>query len=129
MEILTISGNYTYLDAQNLSKDRLLNGKQLVYRPKYTANTTIGLKWAEFDAQYRFLYVGRRHTNPANLYEVSLDPYSVSDIVFSYHSGYNIWDWNISFQIKNFLDERYEIIRYQPNPGREYRFNISFSIN
>ncbi|MCK4755219.1 MAG: TonB-dependent receptor, partial [Calditrichia bacterium] len=129
MEVLTFSGNYTYLNAKNLSDDRNVYGKQLVYRPKHTANATIGLSWPVFTIQYRYRFVGRRHTKAANIDKLSLDPYRVSDIVISYHSGYEIWGWKISFQVKNFLDEQYEIIKYQPNPGREYRVNLSLSIN
>ncbi len=129
MEVLIFSGNYTYLDAKNLSDDRNAYDKQLVYRPKHTANATIGLSWPVFTIQYRYHFVGRRHTKAANIYKLSLDPYRVSDIVISYHSGYEIWGWKISFQVKNFLDEQYEIIKYQPNPGREYRVNLHLSIN
>jgi iron complex outermembrane receptor protein len=129
LDILTIHGNYTYLDAQNLSEGENIYGKQLVYRPKHTANATIGLSWQDFTIQYKYLFVGKRQTTAANIEDLALDPYNVSDLYFSYQSGYDMWGWNISFQIKNFLDEQYEIIRFQPNPGREYRINLNLSIN
>jgi len=129
LDIVTFSGNYTYLNAINLSDDRNVYGKQLVYRPKHTANATIGLSWQVFTIQYKYLFVGKRQTTAANIEKLALDPYSVSDLYFSYQSGYDMWGWNISFQIRNFLDEEYEIIKYQPNPGREYRINFSLSIN
>lgn len=126
-DLFSIVTNYTFLDARNLSKDRTLYKKYLVYRPKHTFNTSLKFTYGDFTLKYDFQHVSRRYIRPANT--LYLESYNISDLLMSFIYNYRNWKSTISFQVKNIFDEKYEIIQYQPIPGREYRVNMNISFN
>jgi outer membrane cobalamin receptor len=119
--------NYTFLDARNLSDEPNTYDKILVYRPKHSLNISVSSNWSVFTLKYDFQYIGQRYTNPANT--LYLEAYQTSDLVLSARLHYQDWQPQLSFQIRNIFDEQYEIIRYQPIPGREFRFTIGILLN
>jgi outer membrane cobalamin receptor len=125
--VLSLSLNYTLLDARNLTEERNTKNKILVYRPRHTLNLGFTLEWRQFRFAYDFSYVSRRYTTAANT--AYLDPYQTSDLVFAFQQPIGSWKSTFTFQIKNVFDEKYEIIQYQPIPGREYRANIGIFFN
>jgi len=124
---LNLSMNYTFLDARNLSDEPNTYDKILVYRPKHSLNISVSSNWSVFTLKYDFQYIGQRYTNPANT--LYLEAYQTSDLVLSARLHYQDWQPQLSFQIRNIFDEQYEIIRYQPIPGREFRFTIGILLN
>ncbi len=124
---LSVNLNYTYLDARNLSDEPNVKNKRLVYRPRESLNLSLVSNWRNITVKYDYQYVGRRYTNPANT--IYLDVYAMSDITISISHQYRRWNPQLSVQMKNIFDERHEIIRYQPIPGREYRLTIGISLN
>lgn len=124
---LSVNVNYTLLDARNLSEAPTVKNKFLVYRPKNSLNISLMSSWWIFTLKYDFQYVGRRFINPANT--IYLKSYNTSDVIFTASTKYKRWQPQWSLQIKNIFDEQYEIIRYQPIPGREIRFTVGISLN
>ncbi len=124
---LKLSGNYTWLDATNQSDIPALKNKFLVYRPKHTFNISIYYTWNSLDFGMDYRYVGKRYTNPANT--IYLESYQVSDLTLRWQKKYADWQPGIQFQIKNILNSEYEVIRYQPMPGREIRIGLTIRYN
>jgi len=126
-DLLSVTGNYTYLIAENLSEDRILNGKRLVYRPANTVNLSATLSRRTLSLTYQYSYVGRRFTNPANT--ISLEAYRTSDATLTWTPHRWGIDWTVALQGKNLLDEPFEIIQYQPIPGREFRVTLGMMLS
>jgi outer membrane cobalamin receptor len=124
---LSLNVNYTFLDARNLSDESNVHNKLLVYRPKHSLNFSAACNWKMFTLKYDYQYIGQRYTNPANT--VFLEGYRTSDVVISANYQFRQWKPQLSFQVKNIFDEQYEIIRYQPIPGREFRFTVGIFLN
>lgn len=125
--MLSLTTNYTFLDARNLSDEMTVHNKTLVYRPKHTFNFSLNFNWEDINLGYDLSYVGRRYVTPANT--VYLDPYNVSDIQMVYQRQFGKLRSIFSFQVRNIFDQKYEIIQYQPIPGREYRASINITFN
>ncbi len=124
---IMLNANYTFLDARNLSDDLTTKDKYLVYRPRHTFNTAVTINYRNLTLKYDFQYVGKRYVNPANT--KFMEAYGNSDLTVAYVQDFDNWTSNLSFQVKNLLDERYQIIQYHPLPGREMRINLGISIN
>jgi outer membrane cobalamin receptor len=118
--LLSLIANYTYLDARNAETDLTL-----VYRPRHTLNTGFNISWNRYTFEYQFQYISQRFANPSQT--LILDAYQVSDLIFNAHYEFQGWEPKVSFQIKNLLNQSYEIIRYQPMPGREYRLTLGLA--
>ena len=124
---LSLNLNYTFLDARNLSADSTLYNKYLVYRPEHSLNFSVSSTWKMFTLKYDYQYIGGRYADPVNA--EYLESYCTSDIVLSVNHILGKWKPQLSFQVKNIFDESYEIIRYQPIPGREYRLTVGITFN
>ena len=124
---LKLSGNYTLLDATNQSDVPALKDKYLVYRPKHTYNLSLLYIWHSFKIGLDYRYVGKRFTNPANT--IYLESYQVSDLTLQWQQEFANWQPGIQFQIKNILNRSYEVIRFQPMPGREVRIGLTVKYN
>ncbi len=125
-DIFSINCNYTYLEALNLSPDVNRHGKMLVYRPRNTVKASAKFHWDIYTLIYRYSYVSRSYVNPANT--VYLNPYDVSDLTISIMPEFDGMDFTISFQVKNIVDHRFQIVEHQPIPGREFRVTLGVSI-
>jgi outer membrane cobalamin receptor len=121
--MLEIIGNYTYLDARNLS-DGEYNNKFLVYRSRHNLNLTFNWQWKYLSFVYDYRYVSRRYSDEANSNEFELKSYDVSDLTLRFKKRYGMWQPTLSFQIRNVFNENYQIIRSYPLPGREIRISL-----
>lgn len=120
--IVTASINHTYLHATNLSDERTVKGKYLVYRPRHTVNASVDITYGMATLTYQFNYTTRRYVKPSNT--IWLDPYEVSDVVLSIRQRIHNLRPKVSLQVKNMFDEEYQLIRHHPVPGREYRLTL-----
>jgi len=121
-KLLTISANHTYLRAINQSTDRTVKGNYLAYQPRNTVNATLELNYWITTFQYTYNFTSRRYTNAANT--IWLDPYMLSSVILAFKPHYKQFGFNLSFQIKNLLNEEYQVIKEHPVPGREFRFTL-----
>ncbi len=126
-ESLKLSGNYTLLDATNQSDVPALKDKYLVYRPGHIYNLILLYIWQSFKFGLEYRYVGKRYTNPANT--IYLEPYQVSDLTLQWQQKFANWQPGIRLQIKNILNSSYQVIRFQPMPGREIRIGLTIRYN
>lgn len=123
--ILTLSANYTYLNARNLSEVELLKNKLLVYSPKHTINGSMMLKLRSVTVFYKYNYTDKVFATRSNT--ISLRRYIVSDATIAYKIAKQNRGMKITFQMRNIFDEEYQVIRHHPTPGREYR--ITFGLD
>jgi len=117
---LTLSANYTYLDARDQSPGR--TDDKLAYRPRHTANfgADLGLahRWMlHGDARYR-----------SRIEEVFLYPLQAPDAywVFNANVQYRLSEMvNLSAKVNNIFDEQYEELARYRMPGRNWIFGVS----
>jgi outer membrane cobalamin receptor len=120
---LTLSANYTYLDARDQSVGRI--DDKLAYRPKHTANVGadlgLGRRWMlHGDARYR-----------SAIEEVFLYPLQAPDAywVFNANAQFHVTDLiNLSAKVNNIFDEQYEELARYRMPGRNWVFGVSFRL-
>ncbi len=117
---LSMSANYTYLDARDESPDR--TDDLLAYRPRHTANLGADLGVGRFllhgDARYR-----------SEIEEVFLFPKQPP-------AAYWVFNANLQFRVSpnviasakanNLLNEQYEELARYRMPGRNWMFGVSF---
>jgi outer membrane cobalamin receptor len=99
-------------------------GKQLIYTPVHTFNSTLLVTWSGFFCSYSFVYSGVRYTNPEN---TSYMPgYSISNIILGkkFHLKKNTLSLQLNFN--NLFDLDYQSIVNRPMPGRNYELTLKF---
>lgn len=94
--------------------------KQLIYTPRYTANSSLTFSYKHFAIAYFHNYAGYRFTSSDN--GSWLTPYHYSTLRGSV--GYQYNKFNVSFfgNINNILNRDYEVLQNIPQPLRYFEF-------
>jgi outer membrane cobalamin receptor len=113
---------YTLLQPLNKNPNKTLYDKMLPYRARATWTMALNINRARWQSSLQFRHSGERFVNEANT--KSLPPYSVVDWTFS--QDFVVAHFKIALQcaINNLLNERFEIVRDMPLPGREFRIGL-----
>lgn len=109
---LTITGNYTYTDAESASGTS--KGKQLTRRPKNMGNLSVGYRWpVGLTTTVAARYVGKTYNNDANTQVVK--GYTLVDLRASYPINETL---EVFGRVENAFDKDYQTILNYGTPGR-----------
>lgn len=118
---------YAFTSAVNkkaLSENDLSVGKQLIYVPRNTFNNTVQLNYRNFSLTYTLNFAGIRYTTSDN--SRYLPGYFVDDLRFAKRLTWGKSLFDLQFSINNLTAQNYHVIAWQPMPGRNYRFSLSY---
>lgn len=116
-----IHGNYAYTLSTDVSSGQPY---QLAYVPKNKFNSSLSVSYQKISFHYNFHFVGERFVDKHHT-EAPLSHYAVSDLSVGYKYPFSNFVLGLKMKVKNLLDENYEVIEYQPLPGRNYQMSIS----
>ena len=125
MELL-LDASYSYSKAVDKTKRSSGNyGHQIPYTPRHAANgsLTFNNRWVNFS--YLMTFAGERYMLPQNSPENKISSYvehSVSlnkEFVFGKKCAVRVQG-----EVLNITDKNYDIIRYYPMPGRQWRLSL-----
>ncbi len=109
---LTLSGNYTWTQAENASG--INDGNQLPRRPEHMANASAGWRWSDaVTTTASVRYVGEAFNNDANT--VVMDAYTLVDLRASWQVNETI---ELYGRVENLTDQNYETARGYGTPGQ-----------
>lgn len=121
--------NYNFNRAINLRKnhtDDASLGKQLIYQPRhqYNVNSHTGYRKYYLDANLQF--VGRRYLQSDNL--DYLPYFSLIDLSLGRNLNLGNDQLQLSFSVRNLLDQEYQAIQWRPMPGRNYMISLNYRL-
>ena len=125
---ISIDNNYSYCKSTSekaKSAQDASVGKQLIYIPVHSLNSTLTLKRNEFYLSYIFQFVSKRYTGTDN--ETYMPAYSLSNLIFGKNIHLRKIIVSLQLQINNLLDLDYQSIVNRPMPGRNYAFTLKFN--
>ncbi len=100
---LTVSGNYTYTDAENRTPGSIF-GTDLARRPRHTANATVSYVWPmKLTTAVAIRYASRSFDSPGN--RTPLHGYTLVDLRASFPITEKI---EVYGRVENLFDEHYE---------------------
>ncbi|MBR5892671.1 MAG: TonB-dependent receptor [Bacteroidaceae bacterium] len=125
---LTLAAAYSYMRAVDDGKGSPTKGHQIIYTPLHSGSLSAALHTAVADFGYSLLWSGERYRLAQNIPSTRVGGY--------YDHSFNVSrNWNISsavltarIEAMNILDRNYEIIRYYPMPGRNYRLSLTLNL-
>ena len=123
-----LSGAYTWqkvLDKTN--KDSQIFNQQLPYTPHHTASGTIQVETPWVDLNYTLLYCGKRYYERVNRPEYQMKSYADQSISLQKKIRWKGYQWLLTAECLNFLNESYEVVRSFPMPGRSFRVGVIFN--
>jgi len=102
-------------------------GKQLIYIPVNTLNSTLTLERWKFYLIYNFSFTGERFTGKDNL--TVMPGYSLSNIIFGKNLSLNNFILSLQLQVNNLFNLDYQSVASRPMPGINYAFTIKLSFD
>lgn len=128
---LQLTGSYTYQRALDKTDkhnrpDKVTYNHQIPYTPRHSGLISLSVTNPLVDISYTALFVGKRFALPYNSSENKLSGYQ--DHTLSLHREFSIKKYRLGaqFEVLNLWDNRYDIIRNYPMPGRQFRGSITF---
>ncbi|MEA3503744.1 MAG: TonB-dependent receptor plug domain-containing protein [Bacteroidota bacterium] len=121
------NSSFSFTDARNnkvFNTDDASYKKQLIYVPKYSFGSHLNVNVKKTFLSVDYVYTGKRYTATDNLRY--MPAYFLTD--FSVGTKSNIWktDCSIQFKINNVFGKDYQVVAWQPMPGRS--FSVSMKI-
>ncbi len=120
-DLLSLRTNYTFLRAEDML------GRQLMYRPKHSLGYTFRVGTDRLWGQVQGLYCSRRYRTVHNT--KWLEPFMKHDLQLGIER--RLWSTaylGVVFEVKNILDEKYQLVADYPLPGREWNVRTSIGI-
>jgi iron complex outermembrane receptor protein len=126
----SISNAYNYCRSTNEKATSTGDGsvgKQLIYTPENTLNSTLTINKSGFYGSYVFSYVGERYTTTDNA--IYMPGYYLSNIILG--KNFHLKDFILSLQLKlnNLFNLDYQSIESRPMPGRNFALTLKFNFN
>lgn len=129
---LTLSGNYTYQRALDITGNEGESGKvykhQIAYTPRVAASGQAALETPWVNLSYAVVYSGARYVLGQNIHENRLPGYA--DHSLSANRKFLFGKKRVTFLVEmlNMLDKNYAIVKYFPMPGRSFRGTIKLEL-
>lgn len=123
-----LRGNYSYQYAVDVTDPASKNWKhQIPYAPRHTGNAIISAETKWVTATYTMNAVGKRYALPQNLPSNIIDGYCDHSLSLNHIIALKQIRLVLSLEVLNLTGHNYEVIRYYPMPGRNYRLTIKIS--
>jgi iron complex outermembrane receptor protein len=100
-------------------------GKQLIYVPVNTFNTTASLERWKFYLMYNFTFIGQRYSGKDNFR--MMPAYYLSNIIFGKNLVLKNFIVSLQGQINNLFDVDYQSVASRPMPGINYAVTVKLS--
>ncbi len=115
----TSSRDYTKVFGKPLSS----YGDQIPYTPWHSGSLIHNIKYAGWNLNYSFIYVGKRYNGGVNNIKVNeVQPWYTHDVSLMKELDYTRFKVNLAVEVSNLFDQHYEVIYNYPMPGRMFRF-------
>ncbi len=124
---INIAGNYSHQRAIDITDASDKNYRdQIPYTAKNSGNITATIQHKWFDVGYTATIVGDRYCLPQNIETNLIDGYMDQNISISRQFDLTKCAIKLQADVLNICDVNYDVIKFYPMPGRQYRINLKF---
>jgi outer membrane receptor protein involved in Fe transport len=119
---------YTWQQALDMTDPASVTYKNRIpYTPDHSGSGLLSFQYHHWSAGYSMLFAGTRYTlgenNPSN----ELDGWATHDLFASCLLHLKFFAMTIKGEVNNITDQRYDIVRYFPMPGRSFKIGLLFN--
>jgi outer membrane cobalamin receptor len=124
----SFNNTYNYCRSTNekpTSAEDDSKGKQLIYTPEHTLNSTLTINRSGFYGSYVFSYISERYTSSD--YSSFMPGYYLSNIILGKNFHLKKFILSLQLHLNNLFDLDYQSIANRPMPGRNYMLTVKFN--
>ncbi len=126
---LYINGTYNYMQAEDITnKDSKIWRNQIIYTPKHSGSGALTLQNPYVNISYNMTFTSERYSLALNSPENRIKPYTDHSISLSHIFKWKDQSLRIQLDAQNLSNKNYEIVRFYPMPGRNYKITINYNL-
>lgn len=125
---INLSGNYTFQNAIDTTDPSDKNYRdQIPYTARHSGNIALTCltKWVNLG--YTATIMGKRYSLPQNIDANLIEGYTDQNININREFEFKNFAMKLQAEVLNVFDVNYDVIKYYPMPGRQYRFTVRFN--
>ena len=126
---VSATGSYSYLSATDRTDPSELSyGDQIAYTPHHSGSTNILIHSPWLDFGYNVLLMGERYTLGYNIPHNRMSAFTDHSITLSREFNINKQQLRVLFDVRNLGNKNYEVVRFYPMPGTNWRLSVSWEL-
>lgn len=126
---MSATGSYSYLSATDRTDPSELSyGDQIAYTPHHSGSANILIHSPWLDLGYNVLLMGERYTLGYNIPHNRMSAFTDHSITLSREFNINKQQLRVQFDVRNLGNKNYEVVRFYPMPGTNWRLSVSWEL-
>ena len=122
-----LTGNYNFMQAEDVTDPSSKTWRnQIVYTPRHSGSGSLTVETPWANLSYNVTYASERYTLAQNLPQYRIEPYADHGLSLSRKLQWKRHQLRIQVDALNLGNKNYEIIRFYPMPGRNYKLTINY---
>lgn len=122
-----LTGSYNFMQAEDVTDpDSKTWRNQIVYTPRHSGSGSFTLETPWANLSYNVTFASERYTLAQNLPSYRIEPYSDHGLSLSREFRFKRHRLRVQADALNLSGKNYEIIRFYPMPGRNYKISINY---
>lgn len=126
---LYVAGTYNFMQAEDITdRDSKIWRNQIAYTPKHSGSGSATLELPWLNLTYNILYASERYRMPQNSSDNRIKPYTDHSLSASRTFRWKKQSLRVQIDALNIGDKNYEIIRFYPMAGRNYKITFTYKL-
>lgn len=118
---------YSFMQAEDVTeRDSQTWHNQIAYTPRHSGSSSCSLSTPWLELTYNVLYAGERYSSGYNSNDNRLSAYTDHSLSLSKKIKWKHSQLRIQAEALNLGGKNYEVIRFYPMPGRNYKVTINY---
>lgn len=124
---VSATGSYSLMKATDISDPTAVYYRnQIAYTPRHSGSASVLLHTPWFDFSYNVLFMGERYALSYNIPDNRMKPFADHSITLSREFNINKQQLRVQFDVRNLGNKNYEVVRFYPMPGTNWRLSVSW---
>ena len=124
---VSATGSYSLMKATDISDPTVVYYRnQIAYTPLHSGSASVLLHTPWLDFSYNVLVMGERYTLSYNIPDNRMKPFADHSITLSREFKINKQQLRVQFDVRNLGNKNYEVVRFYPMPGTNWRLSVSW---
>ncbi len=126
---LYLTGTYNFMQAEDISdRNSKIWRHQIAYTPKHSGSGSLTAELPWLSITYNIMYASERYRLAQNSADNRIQPYTDHSVSLSRTFRWKKQSLRIQADALNLGNKNYEIVRFYPMPGRNYKISITYNL-
>ncbi len=126
---LYLTGTYNFMQAEDITdRNSKIWRNQIIYTPKHSGSGSLTFENPYVNLTYNIMYASERYSIAQNIPENRIKSYTDHSISLSHTFKWKKQSLRIQLDALNLSDKNYEIVRFYPMPGHNYKVTINYKL-